>query len=49
MRFSGWRVLREGLTGNKGWGPHWRDPDPKREYDVVIIGGGTRDYQYCGA
>ena len=40
MRFSGWRVIKEGLTGNKGWGPHWRDPEPKREYDVVIIGGG---------
>ncbi|RKF16534.1 sarcosine oxidase subunit beta family protein [Roseovarius spongiae] len=40
MRFSGWRVLREGLTGNRGWRPHWRDAAPKSEYDVVIIGGG---------
>ncbi|WP_436397473.1 sarcosine oxidase subunit beta family protein [Roseobacter sp. S98] len=40
MKFSGLRVLREGLTGNKGWTPHWRDPEPKSEYDVVIIGGG---------
>ncbi len=40
MGFSGWRVLREGLTGNKGWTPHWRDPEPKAEYDAVIIGGG---------
>ncbi|MGC1504367.1 MAG: sarcosine oxidase subunit beta family protein [Sulfitobacter sp.] len=40
MRFSGLRVLREGLTGNKGWTPHWRDPEPKAEYDAVIIGGG---------
>ncbi len=40
MRFSGWRVLKEGLTGNKGWAPHWRNPEPKAEYDVVIIGGG---------
>jgi sarcosine oxidase subunit beta len=40
MRFSGLRVLREGLTGNKGWKPHWRDPEPKPDYDVVIIGGG---------
>ncbi len=40
MRFSGLRVLREGLTGNKGWKPHWRDPEPKSEYDIVIIGGG---------
>ena len=40
MGFSGWRVLREGLTGNTGWTPHWRDPEPKAEYDIVIIGGG---------
>ena len=40
MRFSGFRVLREGLTGNRGWAPHWRDPEPKPEYDIVIIGGG---------
>ena len=40
MRFSALRVLREGLTGNKGWTPHWRDPEPKAEYDAIIIGGG---------
>lgn len=40
MRFSGLRVLKEGLTGNKGWAPHWRDPEPKPEYDALIIGGG---------
>ena len=40
MRFSGLRVLKEGLTGNKGWQAHWRDAEPKSEYDVVIIGGG---------
>ncbi len=40
MRFSGFRILKEGLTGNKGWRPHWRDPEPKAEYDIVIIGGG---------
>jgi methylglutamate dehydrogenase subunit A len=40
MRFSGLQVLREGLTGNRGWAPHWRDPAPKPEYDIIIIGGG---------
>ena len=40
MRFSGLRILKEGLTGNRGWGPHWRDPEPKDAYDIVIIGGG---------
>ncbi len=40
MRFSGLRVLMEGLTGNKWWQAHWRDPAPKPEYAIVIIGGG---------
>ena len=40
MRYSGFRVLREGLRGQRGWQPAWREPDPKREYDVVVIGGG---------
>ncbi|WP_111733686.1 sarcosine oxidase subunit beta family protein [Roseovarius amoyensis] len=40
MRFSGLRVLREGLTGNRGWQAHWRDATPRPEYDVIIIGGG---------
>ncbi|MBS9717896.1 sarcosine oxidase subunit beta family protein [Pseudohalocynthiibacter aestuariivivens] len=40
MRFSGLRVIKEGLSGNKGWTPHWRNPEPKSEYDAIIIGGG---------
>ncbi|WP_323020937.1 sarcosine oxidase subunit beta family protein [Pararhodobacter sp.] len=40
MRFSGFRVFAEALTGHKGWKPLWRDPDPQAEYDVVIVGGG---------
>ena len=40
MRFSGLRVLAEGLTGNRGWTPQWRDPAPKSAYDMIIIGGG---------
>jgi sarcosine oxidase subunit beta len=40
MRYSALRILKEGLTGNKGWKPVWREPDPKPEYDIIIIGGG---------
>jgi methylglutamate dehydrogenase subunit A len=40
MRYSGLRVLWEGLRGNRGWDPVWRDPAPKAEYDVIIIGAG---------
>ena len=40
MRYSALAVLKQGLTGQKGWTPVWRDPAPKDEYDIVIIGGG---------
>ena len=40
MRYSAWEVFRNGLTGNKGWKPVWRNPEPKSSYDVVIVGGG---------
>ncbi|MFZ3581167.1 sarcosine oxidase subunit beta family protein [Loktanella sp. DJP18] len=40
MRYTGLRVIAEGLLGQRGWKPVWRDPAPKAEYDVIIIGGG---------
>jgi len=40
MRYSALKIFTEALTGNRGWKPVWRDPDPKPEYDVVIVGGG---------
>ena len=40
MRFSALRILKEILTGNMNWTPHWRNPSPKSKYDVIIIGGG---------
>ena len=40
MRYSALKIFLEGLSGNKGWTPAWREPDPKPDYDVVIVGGG---------
>lgn len=40
MRYSAWQILKQGLTGNAGWKPIWRSPEPSPEYDVIIIGGG---------
>lgn len=40
MRYSAWKIFTEGLRGNKGWERLWREPEPKPEYDVVIIGAG---------
>jgi len=38
--YSGFRVIKEALTGHKGWKPAWRDPEPQKSYDFIIIGGG---------
>lgn len=40
MKYSALSVLWQGLTGHKGWTRAWRDPEPKANYDVIIIGGG---------
>ena len=40
MHYSAFRILKEALSGNKGWKPAWRNPEPRAEYDVIIIGGG---------
>lgn len=40
MRYSGFRVIREALTGHKGWTPAWRNPEPQAAYDYIIVGGG---------
>ena len=40
MRYSGFRVIKEALTGNKGWQHIWRNPEPRPKYDTIIIGGG---------
>ncbi len=40
MGYSAFRIFREGIAGNRGWKPVWRDAAPKSRYDIVIIGGG---------
>ena len=38
--FSALTLLREGLTGQRGWRAQWRSPEPQSSYDAVIVGGG---------
>ena len=40
MRYSSFSLLRQGLTGHRGWPQAWRSPALKPLYDAVIIGGG---------
>ena len=40
QRYSAWSLFKNALGGHLGWERAWRDPKPKKSYDVVIIGGG---------
>jgi sarcosine oxidase, subunit beta len=40
QKFSAFSLFRGGLGGHTRWQPQWRSPEPKPEYDVVIVGGG---------
>ncbi len=40
VKYSAWGLLRGALSGQRHWGPAWRDPDPKPRYDIIIVGGG---------
>jgi sarcosine oxidase, subunit beta len=40
QRYSLLNVVRHALRGNRRWQPVWRDSEPRRSYDVVVVGGG---------
>ena len=40
MKYSVFSLVYEALRGHADWKPAWRDPEPKAEYDVIIVGGG---------
>jgi sarcosine oxidase, subunit beta len=40
QRFSALSLFKRGLSGQRGWTPQWRHPEPKKGYDAIIVGGG---------
>ena len=40
MKYSAFGLLKNALSHNRNWEPAWRSPEPKAEYDAVIVGGG---------
>jgi len=40
QRYSGFGLLKHSLTHHENWQQIWRNPTPKKKYDVIIIGGG---------
>ncbi len=39
-KYSAFQLLRHAFSDNKNWQRVWRDPEPKGEYDVIIVGAG---------
>jgi len=40
QKYSGFGLLKHALSHNENWQRVWRNPTPKKQYDVVIVGGG---------
>ena len=40
QKYSIFSLIKNALAYHEGWEKVWRSPEPKSEYDVVIIGGG---------
>ena len=39
-KFSAFSLLRNALSYNENLQAHWRNPEPKSSYDVIVVGGG---------
>ena len=39
-RYSAFAIARESARYHTGWERAWRSPEPKKEYEVVIVGAG---------
>jgi len=39
-RYSAFAIAREAMSYHMGWERAWRAPEPKKKYDVIIIGAG---------
>jgi len=39
-KYSIFSLARNAVTYHENWREAWRSPDPKKKYDVIVIGGG---------
>ena len=40
QKYSVFSLIKNAFSNHEKWDLAWKDPTPKKEYDVVIIGGG---------
>ena len=39
-KYSVFAIAREAMRAHKGWDAQWSSPEPRAEYDVIIVGAG---------
>ncbi len=39
-KYSGFSLFKHSLSHHENWQAVWRSPQPKKQYDVIIVGGG---------
>jgi len=40
QRYSIFSLIKNAFSNHQNWEVAWKDPEPKKEYDVIIVGGG---------
>ncbi|RKD84178.1 FAD-dependent oxidoreductase, partial [Kushneria marisflavi] len=40
QRYSGFGLVKHAFGHHENWERQWRNPEPKKQYDVIIVGGG---------
>ena len=40
QKYSAFSLLHNAFSHHENWRPAWRDPEPRKSYDVIVVGGG---------
>ncbi|MBT0961916.1 sarcosine oxidase subunit beta family protein [Denitromonas iodatirespirans] len=40
QHYSGFELVKHGLSHHENWQRVWRNPEPRSQYDIIIVGGG---------
>ena len=39
-KYSIFNILKNTISNHENWQKMWRSPEPKKSYDIIIVGGG---------